>query len=67
MEKLFTAKLHVGLEEPHTLCGGAMESLADDITDEIEMGLRAVADHIMEKFGLHKDGGQGRVKVIVEV
>lgn len=67
MEKLFTAKLHVGLEEPHTLCGGAMDSLADAIEDEIEMGLRAVAEHIMQKFGVHKDGGEGKVKVVVEV
>jgi hypothetical protein len=67
MEKLLTAKLHVGVEEPHTLCGGAIDSLAEAIEDDLEMGLQAVANHIMEKYGVHKDGGEGKVKVVVEV
>jgi len=67
MEKLLTIKLHVGVEEPHTLCGGALDSLAESIEDELEMSLQAVANHIMEKFGVHVDGGSGKVKVVVEV
>lgn len=68
MEKLLNAKLTVGVEEPHTLCGGALESLAEDIADELELSLKAVAEHIREKFGpVHENGGKGEIKIVITV
>ena len=67
MEKLLTAKIHIGVEEPHTLCGGALDGLAEKLEDELEMGLQAVVENIKQKFGTYKDGGEGKLKIEIEV
>ncbi len=67
MEKLLTGKIHIGVEEPHTLCGGAIDSLTDTLESELEMGLQAIAERIREKFGKYQDGGEGKIIVTVEV
>jgi hypothetical protein len=67
IDRLLTAKIHIGIEQPHDLCDGAIDGLIDKIECELEMGLKAVAASITEKFGKYEDGGKGTIKVVVEI
>lgn len=64
---LLTAKVHVNLERPNTLCGGAVDSLIESLEEELKISLQAVADRITEKFGSYTDGGSGKITVMVEI
>jgi hypothetical protein len=71
MEKLLTATIEVGIEEPHTLCGGALENLSEDLILALTYNLNALTDLIRGKFsnedGIYKDGGEGKIKITFDL